>query len=215
MADINNINVNGITYNIVDDEAMRLVSNPINNNILVTDSNGQAVDSGVDVNDISSLPSGGSTGQVLTKQSNADGDVYWSTPTNSAFSFVGMVVQATNLTTESALKNIFGSTTSWQLLSSVALAINNVFGNGKALGLSDGSTQYGLLHMTGSNPNKNIIAGADGYGASNGTSVTGAQAITAPSTTIGVVSKTEAGSSPENTGLIVDTITIYTWERTL
>lgn len=53
MADINNINVNGTTYNIVDDEAMRLASNPTNNNILVTNANGQAVDSGVSISGIS------------------------------------------------------------------------------------------------------------------------------------------------------------------
>lgn len=52
MADINNINVNGTTYNIVDDEAMRLASNPTNNNILVTNANGQAVDSGVSISGV-------------------------------------------------------------------------------------------------------------------------------------------------------------------
>lgn len=58
MANINNINVNGTAYNIVDDEAMRLASNPTNQNILVTNASGQAVDSGVSISEVGS---GGTT----------------------------------------------------------------------------------------------------------------------------------------------------------
>lgn len=48
MADITQINVNGTTYSIKDSSAMALVSSPTNGNLLITDSSGQAVDSGVE-----------------------------------------------------------------------------------------------------------------------------------------------------------------------
>ena len=79
MANISNINVNGTTHNIVDDEAMRLISSPIANNIIITDASGQGVDSGMSFADITSLPDGGTVGQVLTKQSSTDGDADWET----------------------------------------------------------------------------------------------------------------------------------------
>ena len=36
------------------------------------------------IGDIASVPTGGTTGQVLTKQSNADNDTYWATPTGGS-----------------------------------------------------------------------------------------------------------------------------------
>jgi len=52
--DISNINVNGTTHNIVDDEAMRYVSSPTANNILLTNASGQAIDGGTSLSAISS-----------------------------------------------------------------------------------------------------------------------------------------------------------------
>lgn len=165
----------------------------------------------IDITDTTATESDVAEGVVFYK---ADGTRGIGTMSNSPHSFVGMVVQGTNLTTEADVKAIYGSGTSWTLISSVALGSNHVFGNNYALGLSDGSTQFGLLHMNGSNPNRNAIIGAGGYGATKGTSVTGAQATTAPSSATGVATKTELGANLDYSGLIADTITVYSWERT-
>lgn len=165
----------------------------------------------IDITDTTATESDVEYGKVFYK---ADGTRGVGTKVVSAYSFVGMVAQGTNLTTEASVKAIYGDSTSWTLISSVALATNHVFGNEYALGLSDGSTQFGLLHMNGSNVNRNAIMGSNGYGATKGTSVTGAQATTAPSSATGVATKTELGNNPEYSGLIADTITVYSWERT-
>lgn len=47
--DIKKIQVEGVTYDIVDENAMRKVTSPTANNVLVTDSNGQAIDSGTNL----------------------------------------------------------------------------------------------------------------------------------------------------------------------
>ena len=55
MANITDINVNGTTYSILDDEGMRYVSSPTSGNLLSTDANGQATDSGVTASDLKCL----------------------------------------------------------------------------------------------------------------------------------------------------------------
>ena len=55
MADITDINVNGTSYNILDDTAMRYATSPTNGHILTTDANGQATDSGVTVTELKTL----------------------------------------------------------------------------------------------------------------------------------------------------------------
>lgn len=55
MANISNIRVNDVDYNIVDDEAMRLVSNSTDSDILIADSTGQAVDGGATIKSLKCL----------------------------------------------------------------------------------------------------------------------------------------------------------------
>ena len=55
MADITDINVNGTPYNILDDTAMRYATSPTNGDILTTDANGQATDSGVTITELKTL----------------------------------------------------------------------------------------------------------------------------------------------------------------
>jgi len=96
--------------------------------------------------------------------------------------------------------------TTWQLISSVALASENVFGNGKALGLTDGSVQRAFASDGGSGFVGNNIGTNVGASASGGTG--------AGSKYYGLPTKAQIPSNPENSGLIADTITLYTWERT-
>ncbi len=145
------------------------------------------------------IPSGGTTGQVLIKKSNADNDVGW-----GAFSFVGMVVMGTNLTTEASVKAIYGNSTSWSLLSSVLLKTEHVFGNGKTLGMTNGS-------IVGGHQNAGILGNAESLGVAVGTSITSAGASYLA---LGSPTKVQLGDHLENSGLIADTTTVYTWERT-
>ena len=55
MADITDINVNGTPYNILDDTAMRYATSPTSGDILTTDANGQATDSGVTITELKTL----------------------------------------------------------------------------------------------------------------------------------------------------------------
>lgn len=122
------------------------------------------------------------------------------------FSFVGMVVQGTNLTTLADVQAIYGNNTTWQLISSVALASENIVGNGKALGLTDGSVQRAFASDGGSGFVGNNIGASVGTSASGGTG--------AGSKYYGIPTKAQLGAHPEYSGLIADTITVYMWERT-
>lgn len=128
-------------------------------------------------------------------------------------SFVGMVVMGVNLTTEASVKALYGSATGWTLLSSVILASNHVFGNGKTLGLSNGTKQYGLTLSTGTG---NHVAGGheSAYGVDVGSSYSGNFNTSSNGTGTGVITKAEADNY-DKTGLIVDTETVYTWKRTV
>ena len=122
---------------------------------------------------------------------------------------VGAIYQNTTNTNPSTI--ITGTT--WTLRSSVALASEHVFGNEYNLGISnssgiaglayDGSQGYTTLHRTAYGVAKPDTTGGSG--------ITGFGNTTTGS---GVVTKTQTGAHPEYSGLIADTITIYTWERT-
>lgn len=156
-----------------------------------------------------------------TKQSVADSDYLIVDDGNTTYkaekskiagsslphSFVGMVVQGTNLTTEASVKAIYGNDTSWSLLSSVALTSENVFGNGKGLGLANGVS---LGALNGSNDGNDYIrAGVIGSDVGS-TSLT----LNYGAKVLGVPTKTQLGANPEYSGIIVDTIAVYMWERT-
>ena len=122
------------------------------------------------------------------------------------FSFVGMVIQGTNLTTLADVQEIYGSDTTWQLISSVALASEHVVGNGNVLGITNGTYQ-GFLSGTGNRDLYNLRSTLpQPLGTVGGTQFLGANGF-------GVITKTQASNDLSATGLIVDTITVYMWER--
>ena len=74
MANITQINVNGTTYDIKDANAMALVSSPTNNNVLIVNSSGQAVDSGVALSTKQNVVLSGTT--EPSSSLGVDGDIY-------------------------------------------------------------------------------------------------------------------------------------------
>lgn len=187
------------------DEVVQLVVSNENKLQYRTESSGILVDIVAD----SGLPTGGTSGQVLMKNSSANYDVKWGNA--NLTSFVGMVVSGTNLSTEASVQNIYGSSTRWSLLSSVMLASNHVYGNGKTLGVTNGSSLGGLnSNVSSSNIFTMGNTGAYGQNTSSTPSTSGNNMWGK----IGVPTKTQVGENHDNTGLIVDTRTVYTWERT-
>ena len=192
------------TVSVKGSDAVQLVVTDDNTLQYRTDPNGTLTD----IESGSSLPTGGTAGQVLKKKSSTDYDVEWGN--NTMQSFVGMVVSGTNLTTEASVKTIYGGT-SWALLSSVILASNHVYGNGKALGLTNNANKAGFV----GNISGQYILGqlnTEGYGKNTtNTQVTGGTNLYG---VFGVPTKEQANGEDDKTGLIVDTRTVYTWERT-
>lgn len=154
----------------------------------------------IDITDTTATESDVAQGVVFYK---ADGTRSIGTMAGVA-SFVGMVVQGTNLTTEADVKAIYGSNTSWTLLSSVALGSEHIFGNGYTTAMTDG-TNLGALRSRGDNAAPTLYGQPVGYGTQTGTLNAGG---------MGVPTKTQLGANPEYSGLIADTITVYMWERT-
>ena len=192
-----------------------------------------SVDYDTDWYDSHEIPSGGTSGQVLSKASATDYDtawanapqsIYWGddasslpSPINAdtlqgysvntlmkAFFPVGSVIQNTTNTNPSTY--ITGTT--WELKSSVALASEHVFGNGYSFGITDG-THIRSLRAQDSN-RVGALNGA--FGGSIGVAGYTNDLDTDKST--GVPTKSQLGSNPAYSGLIADTITIYTFERT-
>lgn len=156
----------------------------------------------IDITDTTATESDVAQGVVFYK---ADGTRSVGTMSAGAYSFVGMVVSGTNLTTEASVQAIYGSSTSWTLVSSVMLSSEHVFGNGYVLGVTrGGDTRYGIR-------GRGDVAYTGLYGDAVGTASSGSVSTTAGH---GVVSKTQAGANPEYSGLVADTITVYSWERT-
>ena len=134
--------------------------------------------------------------------------------TRVPFSFVGMVVMGVNLTDEASVKAIYGSTTSWTKLSEVLVTSANVFGNGKALGLTNGSNTRGLRYSTTTPSHLTTGSGVFGVDlpATSGGSGSGDNTLNEQG--VGVPTKTQLGEHPEYSGLVVDTETVYSWKRT-
>lgn len=128
---------------------------------------------------------------------------------NIVFSFVGMVIQGTNLQTLADVRAIYGNNTTWQLISSIALASEHIFGNGYNLALTNGTNLVGLNTTGGLN--KQGIS----FGVLSPTLTGGSGSDITSSQGIGVPKKTQLGNNPEYSGLIADTITVYMWERTV
>ena len=116
---------------------------------------------------------------------------------------VGSVLQNTNNVNPSTY--IAGTT--WQLISSVALASEHIVGNGNVLGLTDGTQNFGFVtEAQYSGPATSV------YGTAIGAAT--ASANVGGNKSIGVPTKAQLGANPEYSGLIADTITVYMWERT-
>lgn len=121
----------------------------------------------------------------------------------SPYSFVGMVVQGTNLSTQASVQAIYGSNTTWQLISSVSLASENIVGNGYTLGLTEGAT-LGGMRARGDNVATSL------YGEPVGsTNITGTM-----NGSVGIPTKSQLGNTPQYSGIIADTVQVYSWERT-
>ena len=181
------------------------------------------------------IAEGGVAGQFLAKASATDYDTVWANAPQSIFwgddiSSLPVPIDADTLdgyTVNTLIKFMFpiGSVlqntnnvnpstyitgTTWQLISSVALASEHVFGNGKGLALHDG-TRSGTM---GNAPSQWMLTLSSApYGSEIGkTGGAGGQA--GNDSVAGVATKTQLGANPEYSGLIADTITLYTWERT-
>lgn len=126
------------------------------------------------------------------------------------FSFVGMVVQGTNLTSLLSVQEIYGTDTTWQLLSDVLVVSRNVYGNGKVMGLTSGSNKLGLSADGGDD----TAYSTNVFGKSLPIQQSGVTTLTS-GTGVGLLTKTLADDTPDNTGIIVDTVAVYFWERTL
>ena len=101
---------------------------------------------------------------------------------------------------------LFGGT--WVQIGSKLAVTENVFGNGLALGLTNGSTLAGLRGGQGAH----LYGGDSAYGQSIGGTTTGTYGVNTQ--ILGVPTKSQLGNNPEYSGLIVDTVTIYSWKRT-
>lgn len=102
--------------------------------------------------------------------------------------------------------------TTWQLVGSKLAVRENVIGNGKTLGITDG-TKYGNLGLNWNNNNKGDLFWSTKYG-ENVNSSTQGSATDSYTGNLGVPTKSQLGTNLENSGLIVDTETIYSWKRT-
>lgn len=103
---------------------------------------------------------------------------------------------------------LFGGT--WELISNVALASEHVFGNGIAFGLTNnGSNKFSLQAAQGGLQ----TSASSNFGKAVGTGTSGVQNLGVQ--VIGVPTKTQLGDGNlDKSGLISDTVTVYTWRRT-
>ena len=102
---------------------------------------------------------------------------------------------------------------SWTQIGTKLVMKENVYGNGKALAMTDGSKLAGFTRFGGSPTTTQILdgiysrnIGANRYNYS-GNSVGG-------DIVLGVPTKAKIGSNLSNSGLVVETTTVYSWKRT-
>ena len=164
------------------------------------------------------IPEGGTQYRAVVKNSVLDNDVAWGMP-----SYVGMVIMNT-FSSEAQVQAVYGSNTRWTLRSSVILSSEHVFGNGYALGLTSGSDEdpkrYGLRFLT-STANR-LVPGDSAYGSQLNSNTSSSSVSPANTECVGVITKARIESDTttdtpkyERSGLVADTYTIYTWERTV
>lgn len=164
----------------------------------------------VKITDLPTTTTVNDTDYFVVDDGNTTYKVQKSNLTNSKpFSYVGMVVQGTNLTSLLAVQEIYGDDTTWQLISDVMLVSRNVFGNGKVMGLTSGSNKLGLSADGGDD----TAYSTNAFGKNLPFQQSGVTTLTS-GTGVGLLTKTLADDTPDNTGIIVDTIAVYSWERT-
>lgn len=209
---------------------MNLVSNPTANDILLTDANGQAIDSGHALSEYQTTLVSGTNIKTVNSQSvlgsgnlsipsiyHGDEVGTFPTPINAdqlnGYSMINLIkylfpIGAIYQNTSNVNPSTFITGTTWTLRSSVALASEHVFGNGRTLGKTNGTGLYGDY----ANGSSYIMTGTGFYGKTLPVNVS---AGSGPANAgVGVPTKSQLGANPEYSGLIADTITIYTWERT-
>lgn len=100
----------------------------------------------------------------------------------------------------------FGGT--WTLISSVALASEHVFGNGKGLEITDG-TNINSLDF-----DSNVgYTNATDVGKNVGSAISSGGTFLSSNKILGVPTLIQLGNNPEYSGLVADTITVYTFKR--
>lgn len=133
-------------------------------------------------------------------------------PQSGAFSYVGML-QFNTLNTEAELQAIFGSDTSWSKLASKMPIGENVFGNGKTLGFTDGTIFVGTCTFN-NGQNIRLLTGVYNQNVGEHTETGGGLTNTL---NFGAPTKSQLDNgsySYESTGLIMDSVTINIWKRT-
>ena len=115
---------------------------------------------------------------------------------------VGAIYQNTTNTNPSTI--ITGTT--WVLRSSVALASEHVFGNGYSKAWYDGTNLGGSAE----HPDHYVMTSTAAYGQPAGGDLGGSGSYLTARKFLGSPTKTQLGAHPEYSGLIADTITIYT-----
>lgn len=87
----------------------------------------------------------------------------------------------------------------------------NVFGNGKSIGLTDGTSLVGLGTHKSSSTTYPLTTTLGSFGADYSTNDAGTVRTT--NAIYGVPTKEQLGDNPENSGLIIDSITVNVWQR--
>ena len=108
--------------------------------------------------------------------------------------------------------------TTWELISSVGLASENVFGNGYNMAITD-NTGNSALTITSATVSGTTIKSLSYRHTSYGVEVPLANGTSGSGTFnsgggIGIPTKEQHNGHPEYSGIIADTITLYTWKRT-
>ena len=193
-------------------EYMELVDNPVVGDVLVTDANGQAIDGGTPPifwgDDVGTFTTPINADQLQGYTISTLVSVLKADIVDALFPVDSVYMTYTNTNPSMTL----GGT--WELVSSVALASEHVFGNGKTLSVNDTTGNFGLGRAKGSSGSYGISAQTNFYGGSPGAEWSATFSTTGTPKAIGLITKTQAGNSPQNTGVIADTITLYTWKRT-
>ena len=105
---------------------------------------------------------------------------------------------------------LFGGT--WELIGNKLAVRENIFGNGLSLALTNGTVLGSAAVLTtGGSGTQNQLGFSSAFGLNAGTA-TSRIGINS-NTSVGLPTKEQLGDNLENSGIIVDTETIYSWKR--